>query len=143
MEQSKDGRNWRALEEVTGQGTVQEATSYTVYDRSPHDGYNYYRIKQVDFDGQFAYSAVRSVEIVKEENNTVQVFPNPSKGIVTLTFSGIISEQVQIYNSLGQSLGYFNLDKSGDQVYQLDISALNEGLYYLASGHYTVKLMKE
>lgn len=40
------------------------------------NGTSYYRLKQVDFDGSFSYSDIRSV--VLESDHKFVIFPNPS-----------------------------------------------------------------
>lgn len=48
---------------VPGAGTTTLAQAYQwVHDR-PASGANYYRLKQVDFDGQFEYSPIRVVDV--------------------------------------------------------------------------------
>lgn len=45
---------------VDGNGTTSQANSYHFIDADPHEGINYYRLKQVDFNGQHTYSEIRT-----------------------------------------------------------------------------------
>ncbi len=47
---------------VEGNGTTSLPSTYSFTDESPQSGINYYRLKQVDYNGQFEYSDIRSVE---------------------------------------------------------------------------------
>ncbi|NVK64109.1 MAG: hypothetical protein HWE22_05950 [Flavobacteriales bacterium] len=51
---STDGENWTEMVRLPGAGTSTDVLSYSVTDAEPEDGINYYRIMQVDFDGQAA-----------------------------------------------------------------------------------------
>ncbi len=72
IERSKDGKNYETISRVEGKGTTQEVSNYNFTDRTPNKGINYYRLKQVDFDGRFEYSKVVSV-YVGEKNLDVNV----------------------------------------------------------------------
>ncbi len=58
VERSGDAEQWTALAQVKGGGTSHTLLSYRFIDTAPATGNNYYRLKQVDFDGQFEYSPV-------------------------------------------------------------------------------------
>lgn len=45
---------------VDGNGTTAEVHHYSFADEVPEQGVNYYRIRQVDFDGQSGYSVIRT-----------------------------------------------------------------------------------
>jgi hypothetical protein len=47
---------------VDGHGTTSQPNQYDFTDESPYSGTNYYRIRQVDFNGQYNYSVIRTVE---------------------------------------------------------------------------------
>ena len=51
-------------------------TDYHVQDNKPYDGLSYYRLKQVDFDGQETYSDIVSIEF--DYADIFSVFPNPA-----------------------------------------------------------------
>lgn len=61
IQHSNDGSRFDDLGTVTGAGTTTQSQSYTWLHEHPAAGVNYYRLKQVDFDGQFEYSPVRAV----------------------------------------------------------------------------------
>lgn len=82
LERSATGETFSTITRVSGRGTVNELSSYNFLDEEPMVGNNYYRLKQVDFDGKFEYS---HIILVKNEGAggvfNISVFPNPlSKG---------------------------------------------------------------
>ncbi|MNQ97957.1 hypothetical protein D3C85_1136290 [compost metagenome] len=52
------------------------ASLYSYRDVAPANGYNYYRLKQLDLDGTFAYSEVKLVKLTLSED-IVKLYPNP------------------------------------------------------------------
>jgi hypothetical protein len=88
VEQSLDGINFKNIGFINGNGTTQEIQNYRFEDNKPSMGINYYRLKQIDLNGDFEYSDIVSLE-VKEKAPTIKIFPNP-----------VIHEQFQV--SLGQ-----------------------------------------
>lgn len=64
---------------TVGAGTTSEPQYYRHYDRTPMQAVNYYRLRQVDFDGTFSYSSV--VE-VKMDNKDLLAYPNPTNDLL-------------------------------------------------------------
>ncbi|MEK6828808.1 MAG: hypothetical protein AABY15_01690 [Nanoarchaeota archaeon] len=56
IERSDDGEMFEEINRVDGAGNSSSELSYYVYDNNPIKGYNYYRLKQVDYNGDFEYS---------------------------------------------------------------------------------------
>ena len=93
VERSLDAQTWESLDFVEGAGTTQEIQSYSYMDRLPNIGYTYYRLKQIDYNGDFAYSDIREIVLGLEDfSQPVQVFPNPALDRITISpFIGQIS----------------------------------------------------
>lgn len=58
IEKSNDGINFETIGYEEGMGTINTNSNYHFIDYKPFVGINYYRLKQVDFNGDFAYSDV-------------------------------------------------------------------------------------
>lgn len=81
VERSLDGNNWDYVGAVEGAGNSIELLEYELMDYAPESDLVYYRVKQVDYDGLFAYSDVVYVTSEKlEENLKAGVYPNPNNG---------------------------------------------------------------
>lgn len=55
---------------------------YSAYDTIPHKGYNYYRLRNVDMDGNYSYSKVIAVYVFLKSSSirpVISIFPNPVK----------------------------------------------------------------
>ena len=130
VERSLDGLHWNVLDTLDGAGDSKELISYEYADLLPYHGRNYYRLKQVDFDGKFEYSSVKSV--VFDYGSTL--FPNPTTGIVNVISKDDNADltEAHVYNTMGQLLD----DKvtitvlSKTQI-QVDLTHLPPGIYVI------------
>ena len=52
VEHSIDGYVWSEIDNLTGEGTTMETITYNSTHQTPSNGCNYYRLTQVDYDGQ-------------------------------------------------------------------------------------------
>lgn len=74
LERSDDGgKTFVEIGEVDGKGTTYVTTTYRFADRRPLLGVTYYRLKQIDFDGQFEYSAIATVQATAANTELVSV----------------------------------------------------------------------
>jgi uncharacterized delta-60 repeat protein len=79
VERSSDGRQWSDIGFVAGQGNSHTRQTYTFTDLHPLSGTSYYRLRQVDYDGRFAHSVVRTLYFA-EGSEGIRVYPNPLQG---------------------------------------------------------------
>jgi Secretion system C-terminal sorting domain len=77
IERSQDGRNFSPVGKQDARGNFAGVSSYNFTDQTPLEGTNYYRLKQVDLDGKFAYSPTLSLTFAGE---SMLLFPNPNVG---------------------------------------------------------------
>ncbi|MDP5170860.1 MAG: T9SS type A sorting domain-containing protein [Bacteroidia bacterium] len=73
VERSSDKAAWTEIGQVEAAGFSTEESHYLFTDLLPTSGENFYRLRQVDFDGRMDYSEVRSVWI----NESLRIYPNP------------------------------------------------------------------
>lgn len=130
LEHSVDGETFSKIAQIDGHGNSTSLLEYENLHRNPAEGMNYYRLKQVDFDGHFDYSSVVAINNNNIGNNpSVLAYPNPTtENTITLALSNDISSIV-VYNVLGEI------------VYQQD-NLLNAGktsLDVMSRGVYIVK----
>ncbi|MEP6677261.1 MAG: hypothetical protein ABJA78_19020, partial [Ferruginibacter sp.] len=78
IERSADGVNFTAIDSVAGKMNYALRSDYSVLDKHPFDGSNYYRLKQVDADGHFTYSKVLYVNLRKAAVNYLSIYPDPA-----------------------------------------------------------------
>lgn len=138
IQRSHDGLSWDALEQIEGFGTTKQQQNYIAYDQAPMSGLNYYRLKQVDFDGTIDYSDVRQVEFnegISEPLQVTSVYPNPFADFITIEFQSPKDgdAQLQLFNSSGVLLQtQTQMVYKGTQNAKFsDLSSLETGAYVL------------
>lgn len=126
VEYSTDGKVFKMIDKVKGAGSTFTRQDYVFEHRAATAGINYYRLKQVDYDGAFEYSNVISVEL-STKLGSYRVFPNPVKAtsFSITTDDGQVPTQVLLYNMVGQEI---RLPIALSGVYQLPAS-LQRGTY--------------
>ena len=82
IEHSNNGKEFYRVGEQKGEGNTSDTKTYSFIHESPTAGMNYYRIKQMDFDGKFSYSNIASVSYNSRE---FMIFPNPVGDEATIT----------------------------------------------------------
>ncbi len=128
IERSKDAEVWEDIAIIKGAGTTAQATRYQAFDNLPLGGRTFYRLRQTDFDGQFAHSNIVSINF----NGTlyVHIFPNPSSGVFTITGNGSVRDlQLRLFNNIGQQLPLELREENGTSTF--DISYYPQGIYIL------------
>lgn len=72
VEHSADGYLFNRLGTVAGNGTTSVTSNYDFTHLSPGSGNHYYRIKQVDFNGDYDYSVIRHAAIDRDQGYVMQ-----------------------------------------------------------------------
>lgn len=132
--------NWDVLSFVEGAGTVYSPRYYNYSDVKPHTGVNKYRLKQVDYSGEFEFSSEISINFssnpVKFELG--QSFPNPFvSGVdntvkIPVTLSNTSYIILEVFTSLGERVyyKYHNEFNSGKHHFSLDALKMTNGVYF-------------
>jgi Secretion system C-terminal sorting domain len=130
IERSSDGRTFTQIGEVKGAGTSVTPQDYTYTDEKPLRGINFYRLKQVDFDGQFSYSPVVSVVFGKVGN--VVLYPTPTTSTMNVRLEEAFQTEAnwQIVDLMGRIIteGIFPAEQTDAQI---PVGTLSEGNYVL------------
>lgn len=78
LQRSGNGETFTTIGILQGKGTTSALSNYLYDDEAPLVGNNYYRLKQVDFNGAFEYSRIILVTNDSEDAVfNISVFPNP------------------------------------------------------------------
>jgi|GEM_PF-3770500 len=84
VDKSRDGIEWKTIGVVQGNGNSQSPIQYELVDPIKTTGTSYYRLTQVDFDGQSTILDISALDC--GEKQQFSVYPNPSKGEFTVSF---------------------------------------------------------
>jgi hypothetical protein len=117
---------------LIGAGNSSSLINYSINDNPQYTGISYYRLKQTDFDGQFEYSKIKSINIEKLDNSHIEIYPNPFINKITVNADPTELQDISIFNTLGQDATAMILrNKKYDNELVLDVSNLKPGIYYL------------
>lgn len=128
IERSKDGKNFKEIGIVNSKGASYEKQDYSFIDPSPSKGFNYYRLKQVNFDGKYDYSNIEMVAL--KGYTSIMLYPNPAKESITIETSATDKHEVKIMDYMGRIWLSKTLE---NEVNQINIASLPKGMYFLES----------
>jgi hypothetical protein len=83
--------------QIMGAGISEDIVTYNFAHLTPSSGVNYYRLKQVDWDGKYTYSSAISIDF--DGDKTMQMRPNPATQGDVVQFSKKVTGQV--VNNMG------------------------------------------
>ncbi len=125
---------FKTIGKVEGSGTTLVPTAYTFYHDSPIKGNNYYRIKQVDYDGVAWYSWVITERYEGGDGSTIEVYPNPNTGEFMLGLPTIVADtdaQIRIIDTNGRTVAEQSLPlQAGITSHPINAKGLPGGYYY-------------
>lgn len=101
---SVDGVNFSKVGFVNGNGTTDAEIDYTYADEGLAAGTYYYKLKQIDYDGNYEYSGVVEAVVTAGGFNLSQNYPNPFNPTTSISFDIPSKAHVEllITNTLGQ-----------------------------------------
>ena len=139
VERSKDGKDFSSIGFVNGKGNTSQITNYSYTDASLKDinvTKTYYRLKQVDLDGKFAYSNVIALSLDNLANNSKwKLYPNPvkEKATVEVNLEAASKVKAELISRDGKVL--LNTDKGvlneGTQQFYINTQSIAKGSYIL------------
>ncbi|MEM7370046.1 MAG: T9SS type A sorting domain-containing protein [Bacteroidota bacterium] len=122
-QRSQDARNWESIGFVEGNGTTSTPQQYQYTDTESLLGTNYYRLRQVDFNGDFVHSEVLEVA-VPTSDQAFQLFPNPTQGPLEIVGATEDILNIKVWDLSGRILK----EQQGATT-EIDLSSLPAGMY--------------
>ena len=136
LERSSDGANFENVAIVDGAGNSLSTINYSKYDETPFYGITYYRLKQTDYNGDYSYSHVISLENGLNDVELSNVHPNPTSNDINFDFYSPIAGtiKVQVLDYTGRVVAEENM------VISNGTTRLNAKMGELAKGIYSLKV---
>ena len=132
IERSFDGNVWTTIGFVDGVGVSNKVRFYAFKDLKPAFGKNYYRLRQVDTDGQSTFSAIKTIEY-SDKGHKIHVYPNPAKDNITIQLPIEEREQkvqIELFDTLGNCLMIQELEVNSHRA-TLKLDNLTSGFYQI------------
>ncbi|MEM9850182.1 MAG: T9SS type A sorting domain-containing protein, partial [Bacteroidota bacterium] len=123
IERSYDSKTFQAIGKVMGAGNSLVQSAYTFADQQPLKGMNYYRLKQVDTDGKYEYSAIVVVDMNAQQK--VSITPTLAQNELNIRIDG--RANLTFMNTMGANVKTVTIRDS--QI--IDIADLLAGTYFL------------
>ncbi len=131
LEKSEEGEYFTTLAIIEGNHNTNEKVYYSYIDDNKNNEVNYYRLKQVDINGDYTYSNIITSNCYSEVN--VDLYPNPTVVGQNIHIDGDYNKIV-IKNVLGQDINY--------QIIDNNIIGLPSGVYIVSiDNYYKTKLI--
>jgi Ca-activated chloride channel homolog len=121
---------------ISGNGTTVEPNYYRFVDDNITEDYYVYRLKQLDYNGNYKYSDEVEIQVnlVPEEYNISQNYPNPFNPVTTIAYSlpVVSSVRLEIYNVLGELISIMvnGIQVPGNYIITWDASSEPSGVYF-------------
>jgi hypothetical protein len=96
IERSQDGFVWVEVSKIQAMGNSNTIKNYQFYDMAAGYFKGYYRLKQVDFDGEFEYFNTIYSNCVPFEYFEVEVYPNPVEDVLIIKVINTSSNEVRL-----------------------------------------------
>ena len=135
LERSENARDFTQIGKIDGAGNSNSFLNYQFVDTKSINQVAYYRLKQVDFDGQFSNSNVIALRNIKSFGNQyLHIYPQPASTDVFIEQGLFVNGEtfsVEIFNNLGSLVQkeLHTSDESGKLA--IHFSNLEQGMYLL------------
>ena len=144
IERSTNGTSFDKIVSVKAVGNSSTLQSYSAVDSKPENGLNFYRLKQVDLDGRYTYSTVKSIRFGAGASPVV--YPNPVSTVLTAVPGVEPIREIVIYNVMGKAV-QFEMGHNNDAEMNVNVAGLSAGVYFVKvkteSKIFQFKIVKE
>jgi len=130
VEHSNDGQNWTVAGQVAAAGNSATMQQYSFVDDAPYTGVTYYRLAQVDLDGNKTISRTLTIHIDAASVTTIRVYPNPAASYLVVEGA---TQAITIFNTAGQRM-LVRMVPDGEVKTTIDLSTLPKGAYFVKTG---------
>jgi hypothetical protein len=134
IEASNDAKTWSTVETVSGAGNSNTIRNYTLAVNSSYSNGSYYRLTQIDYNGDSETFDPIYVNCDKQGSNVLSIFPNPAYEVSNLDIKAAEDMEIQltVFSSTGQILmSQKTALKKGNNIITLDIANLSPGMYHV------------
>lgn len=128
VDRSNDATTWTNIAKINAAGFSSTKINYSIFDNTPVNGINYYRLKQVDKDGKFEYSSIRTA--LFNVAYDIVIAPNPAKDFINIVTNKNDHKiiQIQLTDMTGKIIRNINTTQSFTSISTI---GLTKGLYFV------------
>lgn len=129
-------KDWKIVGFVNGAGNTNDRKSYEYYDRNLFPGSYNYRLKQIDFNGNFEYFDLNQIVTISnpEDFYLYQNYPNPFNPATTIKFKTPFDGNItlSVFDINGKLINIILNEYKTAGYYEIYFNAANlsSGVYY-------------
>lgn len=131
IERSIDGVTWKVLGNVGGAGTTSATHYYSFEDTKPVSGISYYRLKQVDFNGEYTYSSVKCINRPANADKMYKAYVNKDIDAFIVQGEEIAACNIEVYNNLGVKMTNLSFNPISTDKVVINVGQLPIGTYFI------------
>lgn len=136
IERSADAVNFETISTIEGAGKSDIPLKHDGVDNHPLFGTSYYRLKQVDFNGNHIYSNITALTNELAHNKALSIYPNPASDYLTIQLPEFSKTAVVSIVDVSGKKVFSEILNADDNLREIRMS-VNEML----SGFYTLRLV--
>jgi len=134
IERRTESSEFRTIGFIEGHGSTTETQSYVYTDATAENGINYYRLKQIDYNGTYEYSDEVEVDVNGPLTfDLTQNYPNPFNPTTNIKYSVPETGNIKlsVYNTVGEEVAILvdGFSESGFFEVSFNASGMPSGVY--------------
>jgi len=134
LQESKTGIDFSDLGKIAGTGNSSILKNYEAEFSSDDLEYDYFRLKQTDFNGNSSYSEIIYMNCASDYYGDVVLYPNPTSDLVNIKFNSPIETKIiySVSDVFGREVkqGEFISIEKGEQL-SINTEVLPAGVYFI------------
>ncbi|SOD88372.1 endonuclease/exonuclease/phosphatase family protein [Spirosoma fluviale] len=143
VERSIDAREFGAIGRVAAAGDAKTTKTYGLIDERPLSGTSYYRLKQVDLDGQTAYSTIVSV-VMDNLTPAMELLGNPSENqAIRVAIRNLPNAVYRLTTFTGRELPVQSQAQADGSLLFTTAQTLSPGVYLLRADSGTTRIVRK
>lgn len=128
--QSNDGNNFRKVHTQLGSGNSNQRIEYSFVDKSAVSGASYYRLVQIDFNGET--DTLGTIRAFSNTTNLFSIYPNPTSNKINLILGNEFINTTTFFrvSDISGREVVFKSEWISTQTFPIDLS-LDAGIYFI------------
>ncbi|MCX6291537.1 MAG: hypothetical protein NT126_07205 [Bacteroidetes bacterium] len=131
VERRTDSDDFKKIGAVAGHGNSSQTIRYSFDDLQPKAGVNYYRLKQVDYNGDFEYSETIALNYQVSKSMCSEIY-TIRNGLFRINCSGSSNSFLEIVDVHGRKVFSEKISPGkDDRMIEFDLRSFAAGLYFV------------
>lgn len=144
IQRGGDAKTFATIGKVDAKGDSKALVDYQFTDQAPLPGTNYYRLKQIDRDGSYAFS--KTISVLSDSGHRISVYPNPVTDVLRIE-SGTELHSLEVFHADGSRVAGIVISDNeaatpGTKFREINLRDQKPGIYVLVINGKSFKVLK-